>query len=58
MIIHLRLLKKYLIMKSISRTVYPDGRVYEYENGAIIKINSAPNTKEFNKWINFIHKKK
>jgi len=58
MIIHLRLLKKYLIMKSISRTVYPDGRVDEYENGAIIKINLAPNTKEFNKWINFIHKKK
>ena len=45
-------------MKSISRTVYPDGTVNVYQNGTIIKINSAPNTKEFNKWINFIHKKR
>jgi len=45
-------------MKSISRTVYPDGRVNEYKNGAIIKINFAPNTKDFNKWLNFIHKKR
>ena len=45
-------------MKSICRTVYPDGRVDEYQNGTIIKINLAPNTREFNKWINFIHKKK
>jgi len=45
-------------MRSISRTVYPDGRVNEHKNGAILSINKAPNTKEFNKWINFIHKKK
>ena len=45
-------------MKSICRTVYPDGRVNEYQNGTIIKINSAPNTKEFNKWINYIYKKR
>lgn len=45
-------------MVSIKRTVYPDGRVSEYSNGATVKINSAPNTKEFNKWINFIHKTK
>ena len=45
-------------MMSISRTVYPDGRVNEHKNGVDIKINSAPNTKEFNKWINFIHKKR
>jgi hypothetical protein len=43
-------------MRSISRTVYPDGRVNEHKNGAMIKISLSPNTKEFNKWINFIHK--
>jgi hypothetical protein len=45
-------------MKSISRTVYPDGRVNEHKNGAIFSINKSLNTKEFNKWINFIHKKR
>ena len=43
------------MMRSISRTVYPDGRVNEYQNGAFIKLNQAPNTKEFNNWINFIY---
>jgi hypothetical protein len=45
-------------MLAVKSTVYPDGTVNEYQNGTIIKINSAPNTKEFNKWINFIHKKR
>ena len=58
MIIRQPALINYLPMIAISRTVYPDGRVQEYKNGAVIKINSAPNTKEFNKWINFIHKKR
>lgn len=55
MIIHQLGLIIYLAMKSISRTVYPDGRVSEYQNGAFIKINQAPNTIEFNNWINFIY---
>jgi len=55
MIIHQAQLKNYLEMRSISRTVYPDGRVSEYQNGAFIKLNQAPNTKEFNNWINFIY---
>jgi len=56
MIIHQAQLKNYLyIMRSISRTVYPDGRIREYQNGAFIKLNQAPNTKEFNNWINFIY---
>jgi len=43
------------MMRSISRTVYPDGRVSEYQNGAFIKLNQAPDTIEFNNWINFIY---
>jgi hypothetical protein len=55
MIILQLVLITYLAMRSISRTVYPDGRVNEYQNGAFIKLNQAPNTKEFNNWINFIY---
>ena len=42
-------------MISISRTVYPDGRVSEYKNGAKFKFNKAPDTIKYNNWINFIY---
>lgn len=47
-------------MKTISiiKSVYPDGKEYQYTNGAVIEIKQAPNTKEFNNWIKYIYKKK
>jgi hypothetical protein len=43
---------------SICKSVYPDGRIYEYKNGAFLSKNQAPETKEFNKWIKYIYKLK
>ena len=42
-------------MISISRTVYPDGRVSEHKNGVKFKLNQAPDTIKYNNWINFIY---
>lgn len=42
-------------MISISRTVYPDGRVEHHKYGVIAKTKKAPNTIKFNNWINFIY---
>jgi hypothetical protein len=48
-------IKYLIIMISISRTVYPDGRVSEYKNGVKFKLNQAPDTIKYNNWINFIY---
>jgi hypothetical protein len=60
MIIHQVQLINYLQMKTVSicKSVYPDGRIYEYKNGAFLSKIKAPNTKEFNKWIKYIYKLK
>lgn len=42
-------------MKSISKTVYPDGRVIEYKNGAVIQTQLAPSSRQFNSWAKYIH---
>jgi hypothetical protein len=43
---------------SICKSVYPDGKIYEYKNGALLNNIKAPDTKEFNKWIKYIYKLK
>ena len=48
-------IKYLIIMISISRTVYPDGRVSEHKNGVKFKFNQAPDTIKYNNWINFIY---
>lgn len=43
---------------SICKSVYPDGKVNQYKNGASLNNTKAPDTKEFNKWIKYIYKLK
>ena len=41
---------------NIVKSVYPDGKVQVYQNGAQIRFAKAPETKDFNKWIKYIYK--
>jgi hypothetical protein len=41
---------------SIKKTVYPDGRVYDYKYGALQGKVKKLETQKYNNWINYINR--